>query len=187
MRSSKFGRATGTSGRSIFVRSRWPKSSSAPLDLAHAVEIVVDERAVLAAERALQRVRFGEHHVEQALVVAGDRAALRVALAAAEDLLERLARLELHRQRRRRRAERDRAAVAAAVGAVARGAAAFLFGRDLERGQRRFLADVARGDLVDRDAAERRMALPRVLGTTARSPARSRARPSSRRACCRGR
>src|SRR5262249_16642719 len=133
------------------------------LDLAYAVEIVVDERAVLAAERAFQRRRFAEDLVEQALIVAGHGAALGIALAAAEDLLERFARLELHRHRRRRRAERDRAAVRAAVGAVARGAAAFFLGRQLQRRQRGVLADVPRRELVDRDAAERRMALARVL------------------------
>ena len=58
----------GTSGKSI-VREVALRSSSCepPLDLAHAVEIVVDERAVLAAERALQgRSTSASHHVEQA-------------------------------------------------------------------------------------------------------------------------
>jgi hypothetical protein len=59
--------------------------------------------------------------------------------------------------------------VAAAVGAVAGGAAAFLFRGHLERRQRRLLPNVPRRDLVDRDAGERRMALPRVL---ARQPGR---------------
>ncbi len=88
---------------------------------------------------------------------ARDVRALRVAAAAAEDPLEHLARVVLHRQRRGRRAERDRAAVAAAVRAVAARAAAALLGRDLERRQRRLLADVPRRDLVDGDAAVRRL------------------------------
>src|SRR5690606_36360649 len=118
-------------------------------------------RAVVCTEAPLQIGRFLGHHVEQAQVVAGDLAALLLVPAPAEDLLERLARIELHRHRRRRRAERDRLAVAATVGAVARGAAALLLRRDLERRQRRVLADVPGSDLIDGDAGVRRMTLAR--------------------------
>src|SRR5690606_40961861 len=44
-------------------------------------------------------------------------------------------------------------------GSVARGAASALLRRQLDGRQRRLLTDVARGDLIDRDAAVRRMAL----------------------------
>src|SRR5690606_4618236 len=72
-----------------------------------------------------------------------------------EQPLKQLARIELHRQRRGRRAERDRRAIAAAVVAVARAAADRLLARDLERRERRFLADMLRGKLIGRDAAVR--------------------------------
>ncbi len=134
-----------------------------PLDLAHAVEVIVDERAVLAAERALQARRLGEHHVEQALVVARDGAALGVALAAAEDLLERLA--------------RRRTPSAAASSACGTRSCGRSCSRRCRRTRRRrlpprsrpraragrVLGRCARRDLIDGDAAERRVALPRVL------------------------
>ena len=93
---------------------------------------------------------------------------LRVALA--EHAVERLARIAFHRQRLRRRAERDHAARLAA---------------QFQRRQRRVLAEVTRGDLVDRHAdaglrvarARADAVQPRLLDDAVRAR-------SSRRPCC---
>ncbi len=95
-------------------------------------------------------------------VLPGDGLPLLRRVALTEKPLEQLARIGFHRERRGWRPERDRCAVAAAVGAVARPAiAAASLGRHLERRQRRVLAEVRRGDLVDGHAAKGFLALPR--------------------------
>src|SRR5690606_21486011 len=127
----------------------------AALDLADALEVVADDDPVLCAEPLLERRRLRADGIEQARVLGGEQCALLGGVALAEQALEELARVELHRQWRRRRAKRYRRAVAAAVVAVAGAAADRLLGRDLERWERRLLADVLRGDLIGRDAAER--------------------------------
>ena len=91
-----------------------------------------------------------------------DLGALGGVIAFAEQAHEQLARIILHRQRRGRRAEGDGIAEAAAIGAVAGRTAALFFRGDLKRGKRRILADMLRGDLIDRHAAMgRRAALRR--------------------------
>ena len=119
----------------------------------------------------VERGRVLEHRVEQAR---GLRAPLRALLgrrAVAEQPLEDDLRIHLHRQRRRRRAPRDRIAVGARQTRAA-AQAAFLE-RELERRQRRVLAEGKRGDLIDRRAELRRRAR---VGLRAREPDGRRAR-----------
>ena len=169
------------------------KSSGTPAGLRGHVEVVADlaARRARCAARPRARPRDGaraargrrraacassaaasvEHRVEQAR---GLRAPLRALLgrrAVAEQPLEHDLRIHLHRQRRRRRAPRDRIAVGARE-ARAAAQAAFLE-RQLERRQRRVLAEGLRRDLIDRRAEPRRRAR---LGPRAREPDGRRAR-----------
>ena len=112
------------------------------------------------------------------------------AAALAEHPLEHLARIDLHRQRRRRRAPRERVHVDAAVVAVA-GAdqAGVILGRELQRRQRRVLADRCAAIWSAVTPAKASDALRR-LRTHAAQPRRRAQRVDGRgvgRAMCRGR
>ena len=100
--------------------------------------------------------------------------------AAAEHPLEHHARIDLHRQRRRRRLPVERVHVGAAVAGIA-GAdeSGEVFGRHLERRERRVLADLPRDDLIDR--RRRRGSRGRRSASAAR---RSASDADARRGCC---
>ena len=121
----------------------------APLDLAHRLQVVVEHHAIAGAEVPPQRAGAAGDAVQQAPRLARDRRALLRRVAFAEQLREHLARVVFHRQRRVRVAERQRGVVvarrAAAGGRLLRG-----FRGQLERRQRRVLADVLRHHLVER-------------------------------------
>ena len=141
----------------------------APLDLADAFEVVAELGAIRRVQRALQIGRLLRDQVENAGVLLRDGLALLRGIALTEEPLEQLARIGFHRQRRRRRPERNRAAEAAPVVAVAGTTSASSLRCDLERRERRVLADVRRRNLIDGDAAVR------VLSHTRRHAAQPRA------------
>ena len=102
----------------------------APFDLADGVEVSPTDDAVLDAEAGLQPRRLILYAIEDAARLVQDRGALLVGVAVAEQLLEHRARVAFLRQRLRRRAPRQPRAAES--------------GRQLERRNARFLADVAR-------------------------------------------
>ena len=187
--SSKFSDvAPGTSGSCSFATSPCAAVLHAPLDLAHALQVVA--RAWRGPARP--SVRFSdaaspEIMSSRLLVCCARKLPLFRRIALPEQPQEQLARIALHRQRRRGRAERKRAGVAAAVAALA-GAA-----RRHAPARWRFRATAT---ACPARCAERRSgppwppcaarALPADARTTARSPAPAHAPRGSRRACCRG-
>ena len=122
----------------------------APLDLADVVEIAVDADAVGGGQPSLQRDRLLANRIENAAVLALAREALLGRAAVAKELFEHRLRAVFHRQRHRRRAPGNRVEVGAAVAGAA--AQAGFFDAQLERRQRRVLADVLGGDLIHRHA-----------------------------------
>ena len=84
------------------------------LDLAHRVEILAPCALVGGSELAAHATTPLVHEVEQAARLRDDRFALGRRVALAEQAVEQLARVVLHRQRLARRAERDRRSEAAA-------------------------------------------------------------------------
>src|SRR5262249_50698139 len=121
----------------------------AAFELAYRVEIVVDHALVARSELALQVCRARRDHVENAAGLVDDLVPLDRVIALAEEAIERLAWVVLHRQRLRRRAERDGAAIRASELRVASAAAAFT--GELDRRQRGVLADEFGRDLVRAD------------------------------------
>src|SRR6185437_14474899 len=95
------------------------------LHLAHRIQIVVDHRLVRGAERALQVRGVVLDQVEDALALVDDLVTLRRIVALAEQAIENLARVVLHRQRLRGSAERNGPGVTATEARVAGAAAAF--------------------------------------------------------------
>src|SRR6185312_6696576 len=130
------------------------------LHLAHRIQIVVDHRLVRGAERALQVRGVVLDQVEDALALVDDLVTLRRIVALAEQAIENLARVVLHRQRLRGSAERNGPGVTATEARVAGAAAAFT--GELQRRQRRVLADLQGRHLIAGDAAVRGLAHGRV-------------------------
>ena len=101
--------------------------------------------------------------------------------AGAEQALEHFARIDLHGQRRGVRSPRQRVHVDAAVIAIARAEqAGVIFGRQFERRQYRFLAEMLRGDLIRGHTGVSVHALRR-LRTHAAQPGSRTERVNSRR------
>ena len=121
------------------------------LDLADVGQVLIEPRPIGRRQRALQRRRFTEHRVEQAdrLRRAAPCAARR-RVAVAEQPLEDDLRVVLHRQRRVRALPGDRVAIGSSSGR--RRSSGWPFDHQLERRQRRVLADLLRDDLIDGDA-----------------------------------
>src|SRR5262245_43807403 len=124
---------------------------NAPLDFTNVVEILAEAQAVRPSDAALERGDVFGDEVEDAPVLLHAGAALVRGAAAAEHPLEQHAWIDLHRERRRRPlpAERVRVGAAEAGGARAEERGEVL-GRDLERGERRVLADVLGDRLIER-------------------------------------
>src|SRR5690606_26699247 len=94
-----------------------------------------------------------DDRIENAAVFSGAAMTLLRRAGAAEHTLERHARVDFHRQGLRLGGPRDRVHVRAAVtGDAAADIAGKVLRRELERWERRFLAEVLRENLVDRDA-----------------------------------
>ena len=120
----------------------------AELDLADRIQVVAHPGPVGRVELAVQARRRFPHVVEQAVRRLQNGAAFFVRIALAEHAEEHLPRIAFHRQRLIGRAERDHAA---------------RLGAEFHRRQRRLLAEMLRGDLVDRHAdAGLRIALARA-------------------------
>ena len=133
--SKSAGMPFGLSGTSIVGERRVRGEREPPLELAHVRQVAIHALAVGARQVALQRGDLARHGVEQARELPLPRRALLGRAAVAEQALEHDARIGLHRQRRLRRQIRDRRAG---------------FERELERRQRRLLADVPCRELIDR-------------------------------------
>ena len=125
-----------------------------PLDLADVVEILVDARAIARAEAALQRARLARRSNRGCCGPRAMRAARCASVPPSPNIRSNTdARVDLHRQRRRRRRPGDRVHVGAAVaGRAGADVAGEVLGRELERRERRVLADLLRDDLIDRRA-----------------------------------
>ena len=157
----------------------------APLDLAHALEVVVHARAILRAEAPLQAGDLLRDGVEDAAIFLGARRPLRRGAALAEHPLEHLPRIDLHRHGRGRRPPRQRVHVDAAVVAVARAdQARLIFGRQLDRRQQRLLADSLRRNLVRRDP---RVSVERPGSASAAHRSTTSSGSASAPPCCRRR
>ena len=138
--------------RHVLARRRLGALNAA-LDLAHVLEILIEPPAIARRQVALQRRQLRHHRIEQAPRVLPPAAALGRGGAVAEQLLEHQPRVVLHRQRLRRRLPRNRVAIGAAEARLAREHR--LLDRQLQRRQRRVLADVLRRHLIGRDAQVR--------------------------------
>ncbi len=125
----------------------------APFDLADVLQIVVEPRSVLGAQPAAQPVHVPGQRIEDASIHLPLRQPLLGGAGPSEQALEHHPRVDLHRQRRRGRRPRNRVHVRAGVaGAAAPDEPGEVFRGDLERGERRFLAEVLGDCLIDRDA-----------------------------------
>ena len=125
----------------------------AALDFADVLQIVAQPGAIARAEVVLETRNLARDLVENAAIFLNARLALFRRAAIAEKPLEDHARIDLHRQRRGGRAPGDRIHVAAAIAGVAcADHAGHVFGGEFERRIARALADVLRGNLIDRDA-----------------------------------
>ena len=136
----------------------WPSTRSAdcvdaPLDLAHVGHEAIQALAVGGGQRAVEAADLLGHGIQQAQRLRAPRRALRVVRAVAEELLEQHLRIVLHRQRRSLALPRQRIAIGAAQPFAA--AQAGVLDHQLQRWQRRVLAQVLRRHLVHRDAEPR--------------------------------
>src|SRR5262245_45796109 len=147
----------------------------APLDLAHAVEVLAHAGGVARAESVLQLPDLADDRVENAPILGELPAALFSAEALSEQPLEDDARVGLHRQRGRRRAPRQRVHVAAGVTDIAAAHSREVFRGDLQRAKLGVVAEYVRGHLVDGLAAAHVRALC-ALRMHTRQPYRARAR-----------
>ena len=125
----------------------------APLDFANGIQIFGHAIAIVRAQAALQTPHLAGDGVENAALLLDAFQPLGGGRAVAEQAVEHHARIDLHGQRRGGRAPGNRVHVGATEADVA-GAdqAAVILGGQFERRQRRFLADLLRGDLIDGDA-----------------------------------
>src|SRR5204863_6440817 len=89
-------------------------------DLANALEVVVEQVAIVLTQVALEARGLRGHGVEDALILAAANEARRSVVALPEHPLEHLARIDLHGHRCRRRAPRQGIHIYTAVIAVAR-------------------------------------------------------------------
>ena len=166
--SKSSGTPAGLAGTARSSPTFLPRELDAALDLAHVLEMALEPGAVVAGQRAAERARVVEHRVEQARGLRAPPRALLGRRAVAEQALEHDLRIDLHRQRSGRRAPGDRVAVGAGQARAA--AQAPFLERQLERRQRRVLAEALRRDLIDgrcRAAASRRS---RAVRRSARRP-----------------
>ena len=123
-----------------------------PFDLADRIDVFRQLGAVGRSEPPLQTGEVLEHRIENALVLARLGGAPRRGAAVAEQPLEHDARIVLGRQRRRRRGPRQRVQVGAAVAVLALPGQEIEIDGELERRQRRLLAEHRRGNLIGGDA-----------------------------------
>ena len=121
-----------------------------PLDLTDVVEVLIEAAPIRRPEVGLELHDLRRDPVEDAAVRALPRLALRGRAAAAEQLVEHRPRIADHRQRPRRRRPADWAHVNARVAVVAT-ARVVALDRELERRNRRVLAETPRVDLIERD------------------------------------
>ncbi len=159
------GTPAGASGKSSFEKS-WSAIFCTWRSISRTESRYSATRAWSAgAELAAQRRRFVADEIEQAARLRDDGFALGRRVALAEQAVEQLARVVLHRQRLRRRAERDRRAHAAAERRVAgRAAAGLHFGAELERRERRVVRRSARAAIWSAE-----MPRSRVVESSART------------------
>ncbi len=120
-----------------------------PFDLTHRVEVFADAAAIRRAELPLEAAHVLADPVEDAAVPAQLGLAFGRAAAIPEHAFEHHARIGLGRERRGRRRPRQRVHVGAGEAVVAGADDVVEVGRELERGQRRGLADLLRRELVD--------------------------------------
>ena len=146
----------------------------AALDLADVVEIVPQPGAVARAQAALQLVGVLADGVQDAAVLAHPRGPLFAGAGPAEEPLERHARVHLSRQRRRRARPGQRVGIGAAVvGAAGADEAGEVLDRQLDRRERRVLADLLGDHLIGGGPEIDVLALG-GLGDGAAQPARGR-------------
>ena len=115
-------------------------------------QILVDPGAIVRSELPLQARDVIAHPIEQTGPSPQRGAAVGGAAAFAEQALEDDARVGFGRKRRRRRRPREVVLVDARVAVVALAHRLEQIHRQLQRRQQRLLADLLRGDLVDRRA-----------------------------------
>ena len=128
------------------------RALNALFDVADGGQVLVDRRPVVAAEAPAQPRHVLDREVEDAAVLPHPREPLRRRAALAEHPLEHRARIALHRHRRRRRLPREGPLVDAAVAVLAAADDEVVVERQLQRVERRVLADDRRRHLVDRRA-----------------------------------
>ena len=131
-----------------------------PLDLANAVEILIDANTIRDAHALLEPRDVSAERIEQAGAAAQRLAARGRVAALAEEALEDDARMRLGGERGRRRRPGEAILIDAGVAVVAHAGERVQVHRQLERRQLRLAADLPGGDLVDRRAQE----IVRALG-----------------------
>src|SRR6266566_2433652 len=134
----------------------------ASFDFANRLQIITEHRALLCTQAPLKIRGLFRHLVQNASVLLDELLSLLWSIALAEEPLEKLARVDFHRQRRGGCPERDRGAVTAAVVAITTAPANTApLGGNFERGKRRVLADVLGGNLIRGHTAIRILAFAR--------------------------
>ena len=130
------------------------------LHLANGIQIFADFIAVARAEFPLEAGNIRRHPIQQAGVFSQFGGALRGAAAFPKEPFENRARVRFSRQRRSRRRPGEVVLIHACVAVVAYSDRSQQVHREFQRGHARVLADVLRGDLIDRGAEE----IVRALG-----------------------
>src|SRR4029077_16210305 len=125
-----------------------------PLDLANAVEIMIDANTIRYAHALLEPRDVSAEGIEQAGATAPRVAARGRVAALAEEALEDDARVRLGRERGGRRRPGEAILIHARVAVVAHASERVQVHRELERRQLRLAADLPGGDLVNRRAQE---------------------------------
>ena len=170
--------AVGHAGRMVddrqLARALFFGAGNPALDVTDRVEIFHELHAVAGANRSAQALRFRDHRVEHAAILADARAPRlrRGAAAVPEQPLEDDARVAFGRERRVRAAPGDGVGIRTREADVAGARGLARFDSELERGELRVLSRFVRQDLVDRDAGVDTSVRNRVLAFACAPPGR---------------
>jgi hypothetical protein len=138
--------------RQRVIRRRGLGTLDLPLDLANAVEIMIDSNTIGDAHTLLEPRDVSAERIEQAGAAPQCLAARGRVAALAEKALEDDARVRLGRERSGRRRPGQAILIDARVAVVADAGERVQVHRELERRQLRLAANLLGGDLVDRRA-----------------------------------